>query len=661
MSEQTPPPIDTDATPEPRHCRWYEDVGEPLTPEEIAALTPDDIEHVSESEIVAFDDGTFLRVRSIPARHVSVTDPETGESHTVTVPGDPAEMSIEDAQRSAAAFVATTMRRAETLVTDEQVATYAATLEQDDYFRALADTVTKAARETFAVSLTESEGGVDIGLAMPPEHYETAAKEATKHLHTIITKTFEGLVLSKEDDSFRQAFARDVLRTAWAWALEDANAGIEGLRETGELTPEASTPQARDELARALFESGTYMTRALFTINDSTLTGLVLMAAEYYEAMQRETPETLREIVSRAWKRYTESLPQPAMMPGFRSGWGTIPNSRAARSSILAIQGGADGKWQAHPTTGYPWFAAPELNFQVSLDDYQTADAAWEAVRRLDDETADTFMIACAQYSANRDHTPDGLVLITPDEVLAQRGKAKHKRAYKTEDREKAAQDFMRLGTITVEGHRDRWESTGRKGKGKGKRVRVTLEGRLIEISVKARRQTLSGELAPMPGTGKTAGFWYRLGPWAQGFLGTDGSAQLAEMNQTIIQYHAQKQRYQKRIGRYLVWIFRNQRGGKDFQLRTLLAQSGIELAPSDYKNPGRFRDAIDRALEELLSDGVIGSLEWMDTPVLPTLKWLDEWLCHTVRIDPPKELLERYERIGKPRLQVLPDTKESA
>ena len=659
MSGQAPPER-PEEEPEPLYCSWYQDVGEPLTPEEIAALTPDDIENVPPEEIIALDGGRFLRVRALPVRHVSVDDPETGESHAIAVPGDPADLSDEDAQLSAADFAAT-LRRAETLVTDEQVATYAATLEQDDYFRALADTVTKAARETLKVSITKSEGSPDIDPAIPPEHYETAAKEATKHLHTIVTEITEKVILGGGGNAFRLQFARDVLQTAWAWAIEDASAGIEGLREAGELTPEVSTREALSELAEVLFESGTYLTRALFTINDSNVSSLLLLTAQNIEAMQHEQPETLRSIVSLAWKRYVELLPPPVTMPGFHSGWGTVPNSQAARSSILAIQGGADGKWQSHPSTGFPWFAAPDLNFLVSPDDYQTADAAWEAVRSLDDETADTFMIACAQYIANRTHARDGLVLITPDELLAQRGKAKHKRAYKTEDREKAAQDFVRLGTITVEGHRDRWESTGRKGKGKSKRVRVTLEGKLIEISVKARQQTISGELTPIPGTGKTAGFWYRLGPWAQGFLGADGSAQLAEMNQTIIQYHAQKQRYQKRIGRYLVWIFRNARGGQTFQIRTLLEQSGIELAPSDYKNPGRFRDAIERSLEELLSDGVIGSLEWVSTPALPTLKWLDEWRCYTMRIDPPKELLERYKSIGKPRLRSLPGRRETA
>ncbi len=354
-----------------------------------------------------------------------------------------------------------------------------------------------------------------------------------------------------------------------------------------------------------------------------------------------------------------KSAPPRPMLPGFHSGMGTVPNSRSARSSILAIQGGADGKWQAHPTTGYPWFAAPELNFLVSLDDYQTADAAWEAVRRLDDETADTFMIACAQYIANRDHTPDGLVLITPDDVLSQRGIAKHKRSYKPEDREKAAQDFKRLGTITVEGHRDGWESTGRKGK--SKRVRITLEGRLIDISVKARKEELSDDLTPLPGTQESAGFSYRLGPWAQGSLGADGSTQLAEMNQTIIQYHAKNQRCQKRIGRYLVWIFRIQRGGQNFEIRKLLAQSGIDVTASNRKNPGRFRDDIEKALNDLRQDGVIGSLEWVSTPVLPGRNWLEEWLCHTVHITPPAELLARYRRIGKSRLHALPDTQETA
>ncbi len=655
VSEQ-PSPQGPDKETDLRYVSFYEDVGDRLTPEEIAALVPDDIEDVPEGEIIELDNGHFLRVRAIPARDVPVTDSETGQSHTVTVPGDPTEMSDEEAQLSAANFY-TSARRAETLLTDEQVETYAANLEREHVFQALADTVMKAARETLTVSFTESEGKSDIDPAIPPAQYRTAAKEATKQLHKFVTDIVEGLVLSPEDNSFRLGFARDALHTAWTWAFDDANAGIEGLREEGELTPEASTPEALNELAVVLFESGTYITRALFTIHDSMVSGLLRLVAEQIETMQREQPETLRNIVSLAWKLYTESLPPPAMLPGFHSGWGTVPSSPAARFATLAIQGGSDNKWRVNSSNGFPYFAAPGLNFLVSPDDYQTPDAAWAAVRALDDEAADTFMILCSQYIANHTHTRDGMVLITPDDVLSQRGIAKHNRAYRPDDREKAAQDITRLGTIAVEGYRDGYEGTGRKRK----KVRVTLEGKLIEISVKARQQTLSNDLAPMPGTGKPAGFGYRLGPWAQGFMGTDGSAQLAKMNQTILRYHAKNQRYQKRIGRYLVWIFRIQRGGQSFQIRTLLDESGITLTPGDVWNAARTRKQIEKALEELLRDGVIGSLEWLSTPDLPTRKWIDEWLCYTLRIDPPKELLEQYRNIGKPRLRALTDRQQSA
>jgi hypothetical protein len=122
-------------------------------------------------------------------------------------------------------------------------------------------------------------------------------------------------------------------------------------------------------------------------------------------------------------------------------------------------------------------------------------------------------------------------------------------------------------------------------------------------------------------------------------------------MMQGILRLHAKNDRNAKRLGRFLVFQYRiraNQRSwSQPYRVADLLSGAGVSI---DRKNPGRFRERIESALNVLANPGYmegpicVKSWRYRDQVDPGSRGWFDRWLEARIVILPPDEIAhERY------------------
>jgi len=369
-----------------------------------------------------------------------------------------------------------------------------------------------------------------------------------------------------------------------------------------------------------------------------------------------ETPRNSRR--RRAATPATRAM-TPAMLPGFHggeaipdtgkhlaNGVGWVPNDLTSHGAVRSFQKAGDGRWATGPD-GYPYdqHAGKDwgLSYFLSPEDTPSTDEAAALVGGMNDETADVYMIASAQWLANHQRDPKGsLAYLAVDQVLEQRGTAKAKHGgYRSEDRARVAEHMRRIGAVWVEGNGIPGYERNPKGKG-SRRVTRRLRGKLLIVSTVDTQETLEGEPRPV-------GYFYRLGDWARSLTGDEGAPQLAKMMQTVIALDWKHAKYPKRLGYFLTWRFRTCARERSYaQTLTvikLLEGAGLEVPAN---NPQRFRELVEAGLADLKHAGVIGDWRYTAEPTLPKYKWLERWLTEwPLVITPPAELAAEYLRIS--------------
>lgn len=239
----------------------------------------------------------------------------------------------------------------------------------------------------------------------------------------------------------------------------------------------------------------------------------------------------------------------------------------------------------------------PKGRGYVSLSFLPATEEPWEQVfeslELFGDELVDIFLVLIAV--ALDTHGPWCITrpfTITPGDILEISQKKKSKGSYPARQRLKVIKQIELL-TCTV--------------------VRATLflqdgnswyiESPLLEMLL-AEPQALD---EPWPGYNNTRPWHLKIGDWAT--MVPQLQSQISLIPRQVLHYHARNQKYEKRLGRNLTVLYRTnapRNGGcVKVSMGTLMEQAGITL---DCDNPGRTRDAIESALIQLHTDGVIGS-----------------------------------------------------
>ena len=272
---------------------------------------------------------------------------------------------------------------------------------------------------------------------------------------------------------------------------------------------------------------------------------------------------------------------------------------RSDQLTYRILLGLLDGKYYTHyPARRLAEYkqTLPKGRGTVSITLAPHGEEPWERVlASLDvfgDELVDTFLalLAVALDTNGTEYITTPFAL-TVEDILSVCQKKKSKGGYPTRQRQSV------IAHVYVLTHASVCASLVLRD---GKQRQV--EGTLLEV--------LMNEQQDVNGTASGNERWYpwrlRIGDWAT--MVPELLNQVAMMARQVLQYHAKEQKYEKRLGRYLTVLYRinahRREGCVKVSMGVLLEQARI---PLDHDNPGRTRDAIERALNQLRSDDIIG------------------------------------------------------
>jgi hypothetical protein len=272
-----------------------------------------------------------------------------------------------------------------------------------------------------------------------------------------------------------------------------------------------------------------------------------------------------------------------------------------------------------------------------------------EFVRSMDDLTADVLDIISAEWLKQASH-PEATVVVTADDFLRHRGLNPKKGGtgrrggYHNHLRQEIARhiDMLQNIWIRVFEREVTVVSEGKRGPER-KRVKWAGESRAIIVSSRVGPVTPSGDIEPRA---------WKIRPgdvFAQFLIGP--GRQTALISQMALHYDPYRQHWEKRITRFLAYLWRIRQGRKDYlapiSVGALFQGAGL---PVDKRNPKKSRDRMEKALGQLNEDGVIRS--WRYVPQVnekPAGRkgWLKTWMSWTVQVEPPMEIVEHYSKMN--------------
>jgi hypothetical protein len=272
----------------------------------------------------------------------------------------------------------------------------------------------------------------------------------------------------------------------------------------------------------------------------------------------------------------------------------------------------------------------------------------WERVRSLDDMTADALLVCLAHWAA-ADDEPMEPVWITADAILDARGMQRMRRrddpagwqhGHRREDRLAAGRALAQLDDLWLE----IVDVEVLSGEGARKPRRLRAESRALAILDRvSERDDDGGEvfLAARVVPGEWARSLWDLGLRQTGLLA-----------QQALAYDPYRERPERWLARYLALAFRWNASHRSRHLRlkvaTLLENAGLDPDPA---RPQRSRDRLERALDRLRADAVVGGWRYEGDPgTLPARHWLAQWTEMLVLIDPSDIVRRRYAGIGRGR-----------
>jgi hypothetical protein len=274
-------------------------------------------------------------------------------------------------------------------------------------------------------------------------------------------------------------------------------------------------------------------------------------------------------------------------------------------------------------------------------------------VQKLGDEAADILDVITAKWLANATH-PQQEVWVTANEILEMRGIKKRKiGGFEDQQRKKTIEKVFALAgvMITVE-KACRIEEVKTKN-GTTKTVKKTGQVRdginrfwkshAVNIAMSSGEKLLWGEerydsWLVKPGSVFIPFFW---GPGRQFTL----------LSCLALQLDPYRQRYEKRLLRYLSWIWRAEslKGDMIKKLRVKTLLEAVKLK-KEARHPERTRTRLESALDTLQTSGTIKAWQyegWEETS-WETGGW-GKWVETLVLIEPPQNILEMAVKIRKP------------
>lgn len=283
-----------------------------------------------------------------------------------------------------------------------------------------------------------------------------------------------------------------------------------------------------------------------------------------------------------------------------------------------------------------------------------------ENVMAMDDLTADVLDVISAVWLKQATH-PEAMATVTADDFLRLRGlqprpNGEGRRGGFTEEQRRLIAKHIAILANTwisvaeMDVIQEVQTKTGirrKKTKWRGESRGVVVSGRVGQVRVDGTLDTFAWRVRPGDVFAK-----FLFGP----------GRQTALLSQKALQYHPDKQRWEKRLTRYLAYLWRIRQGSGTYmdpiKVSTLLE---AVKEPVYEPKPTRTKERLEKALDTLQADHVIAGWQYVDADesIVGTRGWAAKWLEWQVLIEPPQEILEHYATIKpQPAAKALPTPK---
>lgn len=277
----------------------------------------------------------------------------------------------------------------------------------------------------------------------------------------------------------------------------------------------------------------------------------------------------------------------------------------------------------------------------------------WKQREELSDLDADALDLLCHTWLKQARKPEDSAVAVI-DELLALRnlkpkqGGQGRRGGYEPEQRTEMLRALSHIQSLwinmgVVELYEDEPEETGKRKRRRNRAIKQTMQSRAFVVTDRLGQLRTDGYM-------DVERFIFQPGKLFAKFLFGPGR-QTALLSAKAIQYDPYRQKWEKRLARYLSWQWRIQVTRNDYtrayRTSTLIEAVGME---PDQKRPGLTRDRLEKALDRLQADGVIA--QWQYEPERwneewASLRgWLDKWLASTIIVEPPEPIRESYKKI---------------
>lgn len=360
----------------------------------------------------------------------------------------------------------------------------------------------------------------------------------------------------------------------------------------------------------------------------------------------KEIQAMARDLARAYWRAYqdTQQIERPPMPNVFKDGHTWMALNMHLQGMHTAMY--HNRNWKEEPgvlpyythqfSTGYTktWLQQPGESVNADL----ASEELTKHLAALGDLEGDIVTIQIAQALASSDEK--GETMLTPEAVLEYRGiqpmrdAEGYRAGHRAEDIQTVIGAFERTAWLRLKV----WQQIRRRG---GKDVEISGESSYILIEERIYQRPLDEV-----DKGRLIAWKYRMGKWLRPFMDDSQAGRYFGMlMKKTLEYDYYRQTWEKRLARYFTvhLCIAAKEGAAHIKrhIGKLLEECGLTL---NERDPQRTKDRFEKALRQLVADGIIGDWKYTDDSPLPARHWLPIWLDRTVAITLGPKALEAYQ-----------------
>ncbi len=366
----------------------------------------------------------------------------------------------------------------------------------------------------------------------------------------------------------------------------------------------------------------------------------------------REIQIMARDLARDYWSAYEGTRVERPHVPNvFKDGAAWTGLNMGLQGTQSAIyHAGVNDNWKREPGVlpyhdskfehGYTrvWLQDPT---QTGVDAEMASEELTKHLAALSDLEADIVTIQIAQAMAAQDG--QGEAVLTPEAIQEYRGKLEiaHKEGetvrysgHRTEDRAEIVAAFERTAWLRLK--IQQWVNRTKGGKGK----MFEVESAYVLIKEWLRQPTLD-DSPP-----RLIAWRYQMGTWLAPFMDeAEAGRYFGVLMKKTLEYNIKNELVEKRLARYFAIHLCIAAHNGTANIKRYVGKLIDECAmPIDHRNPQRTKDRFEKALGQLVADGIIGDWKYTDNSQLPARQWLENWRGRSIVVTLGPRALEAYQ-----------------